>query len=53
MIHKRRTALEQSVKYFTGGLKPVSLRQPHPHQSRFIAMDSPLIARRWVRPQTL
>ena len=22
-IHKRSTALEQSVKYFTGGLKPV------------------------------
>ena len=22
-IHKRRTALERSVKYFTGGLKPV------------------------------
>ena len=29
-IHKRSTALEQSVKYFTGGLKPVSRRQPHP-----------------------
>ena len=28
--HKRSTALEQSVKYFTGGLKPVSQRQPHP-----------------------
>ena len=30
MIHKRSTALERSVKYFTGGLKPVSWRQPHP-----------------------
>ena len=29
-IHKRSTALERSVKYFTGGLKPVSRRQPHP-----------------------
>ena len=28
--HKRSTALELSVKYFTGGLKPVSQRQPHP-----------------------
>ena len=26
MIHERRTALEWSVKYFTGGLKPVSQR---------------------------
>ena len=25
-IHKRSTALERSVKYFTGGLKPVSRR---------------------------
>ena len=24
MIHKRSTALERSVKYLTGGLKPVS-----------------------------
>ena len=24
MIHKRSTTLERSVKYFTGGLKPVS-----------------------------
>ena len=30
-IHKRSTALEGSVKYFTGGLKPVSQRQPHPY----------------------
>ena len=30
MIHKRSTALERSVKYFTGGLKPVSQRQPLP-----------------------
>ena len=30
MIHKRCTALERSVKYFTGGLKPVSRPQPHP-----------------------
>ena len=29
-IHKRSTALERSVEYFTGGLKPVSRRQPHP-----------------------
>ena len=29
-IHKRSTALERSVKYFTGGFKPVSQRQPHP-----------------------
>ena len=29
-IHKRSTALERSVKYFTGGLKPVLRRQPHP-----------------------
>ena len=29
-IHKRSTALERLVKYFTGGLKPVSRRQPHP-----------------------
>ena len=27
---RRSTALERSVKYFTGGLKPVSRRQPHP-----------------------
>ena len=27
---KRSTALERSVKYFTGGLKPVSRCQPHP-----------------------
>ena len=27
MIHKRSTALERSVKYFTGGLKPVSRHQ--------------------------
>ena len=25
-IHKRSTVLDRSVKYFTGGLKPVSLR---------------------------
>ena len=30
MIHKRSTAFEWSVKYFTGGFKPVSRRQPHP-----------------------
>ena len=29
-IHKRSTALERSVKYFTGGPKPVQRRQPHP-----------------------
>ena len=29
MIHERSTALERSMKYFTGGLKPVSRRQPH------------------------
>ena len=28
-IHKRSTALERSVKYFTGGLKLVLKRQPH------------------------
>ena len=27
---QRSTALERSVKYFTGGLKPVSRRQTHP-----------------------
>ena len=27
---KRSTVLERSVKYFTGGIKPVSWRQPHP-----------------------
>ena len=27
---KRSTAMERSVKYFTGGLKPVLRRQPHP-----------------------
>ena len=27
---KRSTALERSVKYFTGGLKLVQGRQPHP-----------------------
>ena len=26
MIHRRNTALEKSVKYFTGELKPVSRR---------------------------
>ena len=30
-IHKRSAALERSVKYFTGGLKPVSRGQPHPY----------------------
>ena len=30
-IHKRSTALERSVKYFTGRLKPVSRRQTHPY----------------------
>ena len=30
MIHKRRTALERSIKYFARGLKPVLRRQPHP-----------------------
>ena len=29
-IHKRSTALERSVKNFTGGLKPVLQRQPNP-----------------------
>ena len=29
-INKRSTALEGSVKYITGGLKPVSWRQPDP-----------------------
>ena len=29
-IHKRSTALEWSVKYFTGGFKPVSRLQPYP-----------------------
>ena len=29
-IHKISIALERSVKYFTGGLKPVVQRQPHP-----------------------
>ena len=28
MIHKRSTALERSIKYYNGGLKPVSRRQP-------------------------
>ena len=27
---QKNTALVRSVKYFTGGLKPVSWRQPHP-----------------------
>ena len=26
---QKSTALERSVKYFTGGLKPVSRREPH------------------------
>ena len=31
MIHERSTAPEQSVKYFTGGLKlGFTVRQPHP-----------------------
>ena len=30
-IHKRSAALEWSVKYFTGGLKLVSLGKPHPY----------------------
>ena len=30
-VHKRSTALERSVEYFTRGLKPVSRRQPHPY----------------------
>ena len=30
IIHNRSNAIERSVKYFTGGLKPVSQRQPHP-----------------------
>ena len=29
-IHKGSTAVERSVKYFTGGFEPVSLRQLHP-----------------------
>ena len=29
-IHKRSTALERSVEYVTGGLKPVPRSQPHP-----------------------
>ena len=29
-IHKRSTAFERRVKYFTGGLKPILRRQPHP-----------------------
>ena len=29
----RSTALERSVKYFTGGLKPVSQRQPYPYNT--------------------
>ena len=29
-IHKSSTALERSVKYFTGGFKPASWRQQHP-----------------------
>ena len=29
-IHKRSTPLERSVKYFTGGLKPLLRRQPRP-----------------------
>ena len=29
-IHIRSTTSEQSVKYFTGRLKPVSSRQPYP-----------------------
>ena len=29
-IHKRSTAFERSVKYFPGGLKPVSRHQRHP-----------------------
>ena len=29
-IHKRSTAMERSVKCFTGGRKPVSWCQPHP-----------------------
>ena len=28
---KKSTALERSVNYFTGGLKPVSRHQPHPN----------------------
>ena len=31
-IHKRSTALEWSVKYFTGGLKPVSFRCGSEHK---------------------
>ena len=29
-IHKSSTTLEWSVKYFSGGLKPISRRQRHP-----------------------
>ena len=29
MIHERSTTLEWSEKYFTGGFKPSSRRQPH------------------------
>ena len=31
MIHKRSTAFELSVKYFTEGLKPASRCQPPPY----------------------
>ena len=30
MIQKKSVALERPVEYFTGGLKPVSRRQPRP-----------------------
>ena len=30
MPHKRSTALERSVKYLTGGLKPITQRQHDP-----------------------
>ena len=42
MIHKRRTALERSVKYFTGELKPVSWRANLTLSSHVVYMKDPL-----------
>ena len=56
MIHKRNTALERPVKnIFTGGLKPVSWRQPH--TSSDVDQDTEMFDEYWskrnptVKPQ--
>ena len=48
MIHKRSTAMEQSVKYFTGGLQPVA-RRANLTLSSDVVQDTLTAAKAWQK----